>query len=83
MDASQHFCPGSIGLRQPKPEDVQCHTCGREVELWSDEIKARCPGCGALLTRDVPPSCIDWCKWAEQCVGTETYERMRDREGQG
>ena len=83
MDASQRFCPGSIGLRQPKPEEVPCHRCSEEVEIWSDEIKARCPSCGALVTRDVPPSCIDWCKWAEQCVGTEIYDRMRGREGQG
>jgi hypothetical protein len=47
------------------------------VEIWSDEMKAKCPNCGALASRDIPPSCIDWCKWGEECVGTEAYERLR------
>ncbi len=80
MDPSQHLCPGSLAIRQPTPEDLKCRQCGSEVEIWSDELKAKCPNCGTLVTRDIPPSCIDWCKWAEECVGTEAYTRLK---GQG
>ena len=80
MDLGQRFCPGSLATRQPKPRDLECHRCEAEVEIWSDEIKVRCPNCSALVTCDVPPSCIDWCKWAEECIGSETYERLKRQE---
>ena len=80
MDPSQRFCPGSLAIRQPTPEDLVCIQCGAEVEIWSDELKAQCPSCGAEATRNVAPSCIDWCKWAEQCIGSDAYQRLK---GQG
>jgi len=72
-------CPGARDIREVKPEDVECPECGREVEIWSDELSARCPGCGAQVTREQGPSCIDWCSFAEQCIGTEKYERLKKR----
>lgn len=81
MDTGNRFCPGSLAIRQPTPEDLRCHQCGTEVEIWSDEMKAKCQHCGASVSRDIPPSCIDWCKWAEECIGTETYERLKGEGG--
>jgi predicted RNA-binding Zn-ribbon protein involved in translation (DUF1610 family) len=70
-------CPGARDIREVRPEDVECSECGREVEIWSDELSARCPGCGARVSREQGPSCIDWCSFAEQCIGTEKYKRLK------
>jgi DNA-directed RNA polymerase subunit RPC12/RpoP len=72
-------CPGARDIREVKPEDVECPECGGEVEIWSDELSARCPDCGARVTREQAPSCIDWCSFAEQCIGTEKYQRLKKR----
>ena len=42
--------------------------CGRNVEIWSDEIKAACK-CGEVVFRDRQLTCVEWCPAAEQCVG--------------
>ena len=73
---SNRFCPGSLGIRQPKPEYMNCPGCGYEVEIWSDEIKTRCPSCHGLVLKGQQASCIDWCKFARDCVGDEVYERV-------
>jgi len=69
-------CPGAINLREVRPQDVACPYCGTEVEIWSDEPFARCPGCGCEVTQARGASCIDWCSQARQCVGSEKYERL-------
>jgi DNA-directed RNA polymerase subunit RPC12/RpoP len=69
-------CPGATNIREVKPEYVDCPHCGEEVEIWSDELSARCSHCGARVSRDRTPSCIDWCPFAEQCIGTEKYQRL-------
>ncbi len=71
------YCPGSKLLRQPKPESVSCSSCGTEVEIWSDEIKATCPGCGKTVFKDAGMGCLDWCKYGEECVGEEIYTKYR------
>lgn len=76
-------CPGAINIREAKPEDITCPQCGSEVEIWSDEISARCKHCGTRVTREQGPSCIDWCSFAEQCVGTEKYRRLSNRKEDG
>jgi endogenous inhibitor of DNA gyrase (YacG/DUF329 family) len=76
-------CPGARDIREVRPEDVECPECGREVEIWSDELSAHCPGCGARVSREQGPSCIDWCAFAEQCIGTEKYRRLRREGGAG
>jgi len=73
-------CPGAVNIREGKPEDVRCPQCGEEVEIWSDELTARCPHCGARVSRDQGPSCIDWCSFAEECIGTEKYQRLKKDE---
>jgi endogenous inhibitor of DNA gyrase (YacG/DUF329 family) len=70
-------CPGAINIREAKPDDVNCPRCGKEVEIWSDEVTARCPNCGAQVSREQGPSCIDWCSFAEGCIGTEKYQRLK------
>ncbi len=70
-------CPGSRTIREPSPEYINCSDCGREVEIWTDELKATCPGCGNKVFRAQQASCIDWCPHAKECVGPEAYERLR------
>ncbi len=74
------FCPGSKLLRQPKPETIICPSCRGEVEIWSDEVRGTCPSCKRAVFRDAAMACLDWCKYGEQCVGTEVYARyVRNR----
>ena len=70
-------CPGSRTIREPRPEYINCPGCGREVEIWTDELKATCPGCGNKVFQAQQASCIDWCPHAKECVGPEAYERLR------
>jgi len=70
------FCPGSIALKQPTPEEITCAGCGRVLEIWSDEMKVRCRACGTVTTRDLPPSCVEWCPAALECVGPELYAKV-------
>lgn len=69
-------CPGSRTIREPRPEYMTCSKCGREVEIWTDELKATCK-CGNKVYRAQQVSCIDWCPHAKECVGPEVYERLR------
>ncbi|MCL5408531.1 MAG: HD domain-containing protein [Candidatus Omnitrophica bacterium] len=66
-------CPGSIGLRQPKPEEIKCPSCGTEVEIWTDEVKVICPDCKSLIRREIDLSCLEWCKYGKECVGQQVY----------
>ena len=70
-------CPGAINVREASPEEIECPQCGAPVEIWSDEVSARCALCGDRVSREQGPSCIDWCSFAEQCVGTEKYQRLK------
>ncbi len=70
-------CPGARTIREPSPEYINCPDCGSEVEIWTDELKATCPGCGNKVFREQQASCIDWCPHAKECVGPEAYERLR------
>ena len=70
-------CPGAVSIREAEPEDFQCTECGAEVEIWSDELSARCTRCGTSVSREQGPTCIDWCSFAEECVGTEKYQRLK------
>lgn len=71
------FCPGSKVIRQPLPEDYPCPQCGEMVEIWTHELKVKCPQCGTTVFREQKPSCIDWCKFAKECVGEEAYNRLK------
>lgn len=52
-------CLGISGFDRPTPKYIQCLQCGYDqVEIWSDEEKAKCNECGAtvLMNRSV---CMD------------------------
>lgn len=66
-------CPGSLGFAEPRPADVVCPGCGTAVEIWSDEATATCASCGKLVIRTDTQSCIDWCRFAKECLGEEGY----------
>ncbi len=66
-------CPGSQKFKQPQPEIVKCGSCGEEIEIWTDEIKAVCPKCKNAVIREQGASCLDWCRYAKECVGDDIY----------
>jgi ribosomal protein S27AE len=68
-------CPGAAQLRTPSLTIRKCPQCGEEIEIFSNEIKAVCGRCGFVVYQDIQ-SCIQWCKYARQCVGDETYRRL-------
>jgi DNA-directed RNA polymerase subunit RPC12/RpoP len=72
-----HYCPGSSGLRNNITLEIKlCPECGSDVELFSIDLKARCEKCGFVVYNKLQ-SCIQWCKYAEQCVGAEMYNKMK------
>ena len=80
MSMDHTICPGSKMLRQPKPETIKCASCGTEVEIWSDEMRATCPQCKRTILREGMMSCLDWCKMGKECVGSEIFDRyMKNR----
>lgn len=68
-------CPGSQSFSRPHPEFIKCPHCGKEIEIWSDEVKAKCPSCKKTVLRESGQSCLDWCKYAKECVGEEVYNK--------
>lgn len=73
----KNSCPGSKEIKQPKPEELFCRSCGASIEIWSDETETRCKKCGELNMRILGPSCIDWCAFAKECVGEDKYRRLK------
>jgi len=50
------------------------------VEIWTDEIRGVCSNCGRRMFREGAMSCLEWCKFAQECVGEATYDRyMKNR----
>ena len=74
--ALEFECPGSKNIRQPKPEYIKCPSCGEEVEIWTDEIKTACLKCKAAVMRKEESSCLEWCKYAKECVGEAAYNNF-------
>jgi len=68
-------CPGARRVKHPEPENKKCPSCGEAVEIWTDEVQARCPKCGTMVTRPQAQSCLAWCKYAKECVGGDTYNK--------
>jgi len=69
-------CPGSKRIRQPFPENIKCN-CGKEIEIWSDEAETVCPHCKKKARRPMPPSCLDWCSMAKECIGPEKFKQYK------
>jgi len=61
-------CPGISRFVRPTMAYVKCHVCGGDVEIWSDEDKATCAGCGAEWLRpNKDASCLEYCEYADKC----------------
>jgi hypothetical protein len=76
MSVFKESCPGSREIRSPYPEEVRCFWCDTVNEIWTDEVEAECKKCGRKVTREMRPSCIEWCPAARDCIGPEKYERL-------
>jgi len=72
-------CPGSSEIRSPYPEELKCVYCGFSNEIWSDESEMDCKSCKKLITRNMKPTCLEWCPAAKECVGAEKYEKLMRR----
>ena len=69
-------CPGQ-DMRKLRVELYKCPNCGADVEIFSDEIKVKCPKCGEKVYKEKLPSCIDWCASARQCLGEERWKALK------
>lgn len=45
------------------------------MEIWTDEVKAKCPKCKKSVVRNGGATCLDWCKYAKECLGEELYKK--------
>lgn len=70
-------CPGQ-DPKKLEAKNIKCPSCGYEIEIFSDEVKVCCPKCKSMAYLCRMPSCIDWCKKAEDCVGQEYYKRYTE-----
>jgi NADH pyrophosphatase NudC (nudix superfamily) len=68
-------CPGQE-FRNLRVELHKCPNCGAEVEIFSDEVKVKCPQCAKYVFREKMPSCIEWCASARQCLGEERWRQL-------
>lgn len=68
-------CPGADKLRNPTIEEKICPVCGHEIEIFSVDTQVTCEHCGFVAYND-SLSCVQWCQYAEQCIGTELYTKL-------
>ncbi len=74
-------CPGQ-DMRNLRVALYRCPSCGAGVEIFSDELRAKCQKCGQYVYKEKTPSCIDWCASARQCLGDERWKALRGEEGE-
>jgi len=66
---SVKHCPGIRDIIGPTQIVRRtCPHCSDEVEFFSDEAESKCQKCGHMLHREVTPSCVSWCQYAEKCI---------------
>ncbi|MEM3737643.1 MAG: hypothetical protein QXJ75_06145 [Candidatus Bathyarchaeia archaeon] len=66
---SLKHCPGIKNLIEPTQLTIRtCPSCGGEVEFFNGETEVQCPQCGRILHREVTPSCVTWCQYADKCI---------------
>ena len=70
-------CPGAARLRQPTIEEKVCPVCGNSIEMFSTDVTATCDQCGFIAYNDAQ-NCIEWCKYAKQCIGEELYNKLME-----
>ena len=69
------FCAGKRALGTPTLKIIKCPQCGGEIEMFSTDVKVKCDSCGFVAFNDIN-LCVQWCEHAEECVGTEMYNRL-------
>lgn len=45
-------CPGDDPTKKAVPQTFPCPGCGGEIEMWTDESKAKCSSCHKTYTRE-------------------------------
>lgn len=73
-------CPGAANIRTPTLSIKKCPQCGNEVEIFSNDVKVACDYCGFIIDNNIL-SCVEWCKYAKECVGEETYQNLMAMKG--
>ena len=68
-------CPGTDKLRNPTISEKICPVCGNTIEIFSTDTEVACEKCGFVAYND-ELSCIQWCQYAEKCIGTELYQKL-------
>jgi ribosomal protein S27AE len=68
-------CTGAANIRTPTLAVRKCPKCGEEVEIFSNDVSVTCSKCGFVVYNDIL-SCVQWCKYARECVGEETYHKL-------
>ena len=58
-------------------EERICPQCGNVIEIFSVDTEVVCEKCGFVAYND-KLSCVQWCKFARQCVGDQMYEKMME-----
>ena len=66
---------GCQGKPQIKIMERTCPKCGHEVEIFSIDTQVACENCGSVIYNDTL-TCVQWCKYARQCMGDEMVERL-------
>lgn len=70
-------CPGAASLRGTPTLTIKaCPQCGADVELFSIDFKVACDNCGFVVYSSLQ-SCVQWCRFAEACVGEELYRKYK------
>ena len=70
-----YFCAGKSALGTPTLKIIKCPECGGEIEMFSTDVKVKCDNCGFVAFNDIN-LCVQWCEHAEECVGTELYNKL-------
>jgi predicted metal-binding protein len=53
MGSKLYFkCPGNDPVSRAVPELFLCPDCGMDIEIWTDEMKARCEFCKRVFQKD-------------------------------
>ncbi|MFH1422500.1 MAG: phosphohydrolase [Planctomycetota bacterium] len=68
-------CPGQ-DRRDVTAGLYKCPHCGKIIEMFSDEVKRRCPACKKEVIKKKLPACVQWCKSAKLCLGEEKWKML-------
>ncbi|HOV67068.1 MAG TPA: hypothetical protein PLI31_01760 [Methanoregulaceae archaeon] len=75
-------CPGAAQIRTPTLEIRHCPRCGEEIEVFSNDRRGVCSACGFEILNDIQ-SCVQWCRYARECLGDEVYGRLTNTQPSG